>query len=98
MFTKPQNYLVHDPNSSLRTGDVVSIVPGWRTSLHKRHVVKSIIAPYGTPLEERPPIPSEEERLAVLIQKREAKEQRREARREATGSNKLRTTPVAESH
>ncbi|KAF6789333.1 ribosomal protein s17 [Colletotrichum sojae] len=98
MFTKPHNYLVHDPNSSLRTGDVVSIVPGWRTSLRKRHVVKSIIAPYGTPIEERPPVPTEEERLAVLIQKREAKENRREARRHASGSNKSQTPPVGDSH
>ncbi|CRK17944.1 hypothetical protein BN1723_011456 [Verticillium longisporum] len=28
MFTTPKSYLVHDPNSSLRTGDVVSIMPG----------------------------------------------------------------------
>ncbi|GKT39919.1 37S ribosomal protein S17, mitochondrial [Colletotrichum spaethianum] len=77
MFTKPKNYLVHDPNSSLRTGDVVSIVPGWRTSPHKRHVVKNIIAPHGTPISERPPIPSEEERIAAQVQKREAKVARR---------------------
>ncbi|TDZ19745.1 37S ribosomal protein S17 [Colletotrichum sidae] len=88
MFTKPKSYLVHDPNTSLRTGDVVSIVPGWRTSRHKRHVVKNIIAPYGTPIEERPPIPSEEERLAARIQQREAKEARRAIGKHSTTTSK----------
>jgi small subunit ribosomal protein S17 len=68
---------VHDPNSSLRTGDVVSIVPGWPTSKHKRHVVKKIIAPYGTPAEERPPIPTLEERIAEREAKQAAKGERR---------------------
>lgn len=94
MFTNPKNYLVHDPNSSLRTGDVVSIVPGWRTSRHKRHVVKSIIAPHGTPISERPPIPSEEDRIAVQVQKREAKDVRRAARRQEGALDKLNVTPA----
>ncbi|KAH6606293.1 ribosomal s17 [Trichoderma cornu-damae] len=76
-FANPKHYLVHDPNSSLRTGDVVSIVPGWPTSKHKRHVIKKIIAPYGTPVEERPPIPTLEERIAEREAKRAAKSQRR---------------------
>lgn len=76
-FADPKHYLVHDPNSSLRTGDVVSIVPGWPTSKHKRHVIKKIIAPYGTPTEERPPIPTLEERIAEREAKRAAKSERR---------------------
>ncbi|KAK4068481.1 uncharacterized protein Triagg1_7420 [Trichoderma aggressivum f. europaeum] len=76
-FAEPKHYLVHDPNSSLRTGDVVSIVPGWPTSKHKRHVIKNIIAPYGTPVEERPPIPSLEERIAEREAKRAVKAERR---------------------
>lgn len=76
-FADPKHYLVHDPNSSLRTGDVVSIVPGWPTSKHKRHVVKKIIAPYGTPAEDRPPIPTLEERIAEREAQQAAKRERR---------------------
>ncbi|KAI9787030.1 MAG: hypothetical protein M1835_002876 [Candelina submexicana] len=76
------NHLVADPNSSLREGDVVSISPGWRTSKHVRHVVTSIIAPFGPAIDERPPIPSEEERLAKRAEKRTAKDERRRIRRE----------------
>ncbi|OLN87653.1 37S ribosomal protein S17, mitochondrial [Colletotrichum chlorophyti] len=96
MFTKPQTHLVHDPNSSLRAGDIVSIVPGWRTSPHKRHVVKSIIAPHGTPIAERPPIPTEEERFAAAIAKREAKVARRAANGNVKAANQVKTTPVPE--
>ncbi|TPX09625.1 uncharacterized protein E0L32_009226 [Thyridium curvatum] len=79
-FNKPQQYLVHDPNDSLRTGDVVAITPGWRTSKHKRHVVKHIIAPAQVPINERPPVPTEEERWAAAVEAREAKVERRTAR------------------
>ncbi|KAF4334100.1 ribosomal protein s17 [Fusarium beomiforme] len=81
-FADPKHYLVHDPNSSLRTGDVVSIVPGWPTSQHKRHVIKHIIAPYGTPLDERPPVPTLEERIADYEAKKAKKDERRAARRQ----------------
>lgn len=81
-FAEPKQYLVHDPNSSVRTGDVVSIVPGWPTSRHKRHVVKHIIAPYGTPIEARPPVPSLEERIAERESKKALKDERRAARRQ----------------
>jgi small subunit ribosomal protein S17 len=84
MFPQPKRYLVHDPNSSLRTGDIVAITPGWRTSQHKRHVVKHIIAPFGTPIEKRPPIPSQEERIAEREQKRATKDERRAARKDET--------------
>jgi small subunit ribosomal protein S17 len=67
----------------LRTGDVVSIVPGWPTSKHKRHVVKKIIAPYGTPTEERPPIPTLEERIAEREAQQAAKRERRAHAKEA---------------
>lgn len=80
-FADPKHYLVHDPNTSLRTGDVVSIVPGWPTSQHKRHVIKHIIAPYGTPITERPPVPTLEERIADREAKKAAKDERRAARR-----------------
>ncbi|KAF4967088.1 hypothetical protein FSARC_5309 [Fusarium sarcochroum] len=82
-FADPKHYLVHDPNSSLRQGDVVSIAPGWPTSQHKRHVIKHIIAPYGTPINERPPVPTLEERIADREAKKATKDERRAARRQA---------------
>lgn len=78
-FNKPQSYLVHDPNDSLRTGDVVAISPGWRMSKNKRHVVQRIIAPAQIPVEERPPVPTEEERWAEALALRAAKDERRAA-------------------
>lgn len=79
-FPDLKHYLVHDPNSSLRTGDVISIVPGWPTSRHKRHVVKHIIAPFGTPISERPPVPTLEERIAEREARKAAKDSRRAAK------------------
>ncbi|CCT67437.1 related to ribosomal protein [Fusarium fujikuroi] len=88
-FADPKHYLVHDPNSSLRTGDVVSIVPGWPTSQHKRHVIKHIIAPYGTPTTERPPVPTLEERIADYEAKKAKKDERRAARRQEEENQRL---------
>ncbi|KPM40191.1 hypothetical protein AK830_g6397 [Neonectria ditissima] len=82
-YADPKHYLVHDPNSSLRTGDVISIVPGWPTSQHKRHVVKHIIAPFGVPIEDRPPVPSLEERITEREAKKATKDERRAAKRQA---------------
>ncbi|QSZ28799.1 hypothetical protein DSL72_003304 [Monilinia vaccinii-corymbosi] len=76
-FNATSHLLVHDPNSSLRTGDVISISPGWRTSKTVRHVVSSIIAPFGTPISERPPIPTAEERIAGRERKLMAKDIRK---------------------
>ncbi|KAK4156415.1 hypothetical protein C8A00DRAFT_12646 [Chaetomidium leptoderma] len=77
-FDDPKTHAVHDPNNSLRTGDVVAITPGWRVSKSKRHVVKHIIAPgSGVPIESREPIPSEAERHAERDALRLAKDQRR---------------------
>lgn len=76
-YADPKHYLVHDPNSSLRTGDVVAIAPGWPTSRHKRHVVKHIIAPYGEPIESRPAVPSLEEIISEREAKKEAKDERK---------------------
>ncbi|KAF4121576.1 small subunit ribosomal protein S17 [Geosmithia morbida] len=84
-FADPKQYLVHDPNSSLRSGDVVSIRPGWPTSQHKRHVVKQIIAPHGVPIDQRPPVPTLEELIAEREAKKMAKDERRAARRQEQG-------------
>jgi hypothetical protein len=79
-FKNHEDYLVHDPRDSLRTGDVVAITPGWRTSKQKRHVVKQILAPAQVPIDERPPVPSAEERWTQKIARKEAKEERRATR------------------
>ncbi|KAI0453970.1 hypothetical protein F5B21DRAFT_504856 [Xylaria acuta] len=77
-FKEPRYKLVHDPRNSLRQGDVVAITPSWREAQHVRHVVKHIIAPYGgVGIDERPPVPTIEERAAERITKREAKDERR---------------------
>ncbi|RYO86700.1 hypothetical protein DL766_005814 [Monosporascus sp. MC13-8B] len=81
-FKVPRYKLVHDPCNSLRQGDVVAISPSWRESQHVRHVVKHIIAPYGPPIDGRPPVPTLEERLAERAAKRAAKDERRRLLRE----------------
>jgi len=80
-FNKTSNLLVHDPRSSLRTGDIISISSGWRVSKNVHHVVRKIVAPFGEPIEARPAVPSEEERLEERALKRAAKEVRRFAAR-----------------
>ncbi|CBY01820.1 hypothetical protein LEMA_P006070.1 [Plenodomus lingam JN3] len=60
-FPSHSNYLVRDPNNSLVEGDVVRIASGHRTSPAVRHVVTSIVAPFGEPVENRPPVLSEEQ-------------------------------------
>ncbi|KAI9816533.1 MAG: hypothetical protein M1827_001665 [Pycnora praestabilis] len=80
-FPAPTNLLVSDPRSSLREGDIVQLASGWRTSKHVRHVVTSIIAPFGPPIEQRPPVPTEEERVTEREAKQARKKERREARR-----------------
>ncbi|KAL8928449.1 MAG: hypothetical protein Q9208_001682 [Pyrenodesmia sp. 3 TL-2023] len=81
-FTAHQSHLVSDPNSSLREGDVVRIAPAWRASKHIRHVVTEIVSPWGPPVEERPPIPDLEEMAEEMRAKREAKIERRAAKRQ----------------
>ncbi|KAI0121626.1 hypothetical protein BJ170DRAFT_687864 [Xylariales sp. AK1849] len=76
-FQVPSYALVHDPNNSIRQGDVISIASGWRASHHKRHIVRHIIAPHGPPIDERPPVPTEEELVAAYAKQREAKLERR---------------------
>ncbi|KAL8735584.1 MAG: hypothetical protein Q9166_000753 [cf. Caloplaca sp. 2 TL-2023] len=80
-YTAYQSHLVSDPNSSLRTGDVVRITLRPPASKHIRHVVTKILAPWGPPADERPPIPSVEELDAQYRAKREARIARREERK-----------------
>ncbi|KAJ2904656.1 uncharacterized protein MKZ38_007492 [Zalerion maritima] len=77
-FKVPKQHLVHDPLNSLRLGDVLAIQPGWRVSRRKRHVVSRLILPAsGTPLEDRPPVPTEDERVAERDRKSAEKKDRK---------------------
>ncbi|EOA85096.1 hypothetical protein ACJQWK_07079 [Exserohilum turcicum] len=58
-FPAPKTYLVRDPNNSLVEGDIVRITSGHRTSTAIRHVVTAIVAPFGEPVENRPPVLSQ---------------------------------------
>ena len=73
---------MHDPNSSLVIGDVVSL-HRLRVSKAVHHIVGELITPYGIPREQRAPIPTPEERLADYKEERMQKLHRRALRREA---------------
>lgn len=88
-FPSEQTYLVADPNSSLVEGDVVRIASGWRTSKNIRHVVTSIVAPFGEPVENRPPILSEEERMQIRLRERLLKDVRSAAKGRQTSLQRL---------
>jgi hypothetical protein len=79
-YNRTEHLMVHDPASSLRTGDIISISSGWRVSKNVHHVVRSILAPFGEPIEARPPVPTEEERMAQRVARHNAKKARKEAR------------------
>lgn len=61
----------------------MSISSGWRTSKTKRHVVNRIIAPWGPPIDERPPVPTPAERDAMHAADRAKKVARKQLRRQA---------------
>jgi small subunit ribosomal protein S17 len=82
MFHSAEQHLVHDPNNSLITGDVVEL-HRLHVSKRVRHVVASVVAPFGTPLESRPPIPTPDDRLAAYKASRFRKFKRRELRAKA---------------
>ncbi|KAL9069894.1 MAG: hypothetical protein Q9161_005208 [Pseudevernia consocians] len=79
-FQAHKSYLVSDPNSSLRAGDVVKIAAERQISRHIKHVVTEILAPWGPSIDERPPVLSQEERLTRLQEKTERKQERRRER------------------
>lgn len=92
-FKVPTYHLVHDPNDSVRQGDVIAVSGGWRSSSNKRMIVRHIVAPYGTPIEERSPVPTVQELLADEAAKRRKKLERRAVRdaERAIEARKLRT-------
>ena len=81
-FNAPTTHLVHDPNNSLITGDVVSL-HRLKVSKTVHHVVANIVTPFSKPIAERPPIPTADERLAKYKEHRFAKLERRNLRRRA---------------
>ena len=74
-YTHHDHYLVHDEYNACRAGDVVRLLPGMRSSKHKKHVVAEVITPFGTG--ERKPIETEEEWQLRKSQKEAAKLERR---------------------
>jgi len=81
-FSRHEHYLVRDPANSLRTGDIIEISPGWRVSKNVRHVVTKILAPFGSRIEDRPKVPTEEERIKEYEAKKSVKDERRRLRKE----------------
>lgn len=63
-------------------------MPGFISSKSKRHVVKHIIAPNGTPIEERPPIPSLDELWDAKDAKMAAKKERKTLREKIAAAEK----------
>ncbi|PLB50171.1 nucleic acid-binding protein [Aspergillus steynii IBT 23096] len=80
-FPKVTTFLVSDPNNSLREGDVIEFSSGAPKSRTVHHVVERIVAPFGSNIDERPPVKTREERELERATKRAAKWQRRETRR-----------------
>ncbi|KAI4109241.1 MAG: hypothetical protein L6R37_000672 [Teloschistes peruensis] len=82
-YTRQRTHHVSDPNSSLRTGDVVRIAAikprGNNDGI--RHVVTDILAPWGPAVEERPPIPTFEQIAEKVFTKNHAKSERRLAQK-----------------
>ncbi|KAL8732916.1 MAG: hypothetical protein Q9181_003783 [Wetmoreana brouardii] len=99
-YTAHQTHHVSDPNSSLRMGDVVRIAAAhWRSpGMSIRHVVTEIVAPWGEPVEERPPILSLEETKEGEKMKRDAKIERRAARRREGRKEGGRGATLTERH
>ncbi|KAF1916361.1 hypothetical protein BDU57DRAFT_516428 [Ampelomyces quisqualis] len=88
-FPAPKNYLVRDPNSSLVPGDVVRITSGHRTSKAIRHVVTAIVAPFGQPVEDRPPVLTTEELHAQRVKQRLLKDVRSAQRGRQVSKSRL---------
>ena len=87
-------YLVSDPKNSLRMGDTIKFEP-WKsqTSDRIKHVVTEIVAPFWPPLDQRPPVPTEEERRAELGEKR----RRRRVAKAASKEEQALASATAES-
>ncbi|KAJ5086957.1 hypothetical protein NUU61_008264 [Penicillium alfredii] len=81
VYPKETEYLVSDPRNSLREGDVIEFSSGAPKTRHVRHVVERIINPFGSAIEDRPPVMSRKEREQERERKWAEKYVRRESRR-----------------
>ncbi|EEA23880.1 hypothetical protein TMatcc_006955 [Talaromyces marneffei ATCC 18224] len=79
-YPKTTTYLVHDPRNSLREGDVIEFSSGAPRAPNVRHVVERIIAPFGVGVEDRPAVPTRQEREEEMVQKRMVKLLRKAAK------------------
>ncbi|KAK2738575.1 hypothetical protein FQN57_006998, partial [Myotisia sp. PD_48] len=62
-FPLKTTYMVSDPCDSLREGDKIEFWSGRRSSKNVRHVVERIIVPFGSAIDERPPVKRHAERM-----------------------------------
>ncbi|KAF3490587.1 uncharacterized protein GIQ15_00104 [Arthroderma uncinatum] len=76
-FAVKETYKVSDPRNSLRVGDKIEFWSGRRVSKHVRHVVERIVVPFGTPIEDRPPVMTYSERLESELNARKERRLRR---------------------
>jgi len=68
---------------------VVRIASGHRTSTAIRHVVTAIVAPFGEPVENRPPVLSEEQLEQERVRERLLKDVRRAHRGRAVSIKRI---------
>jgi len=75
---------VNDPTSAVLAGDIITMTPE-RHSKRVMHTVSAILVPWGKPLDERPPLLSEEKRVEIREIKRAEKTERKAGNRRARG-------------
>lgn len=75
-FPSHKHYTVSDPNNSLSEGDVVRITSGHRSGSTIRHVVTAIVAPFGSPVEDRPRVLTAAELDEIRVRERLLKDVR----------------------
>ncbi|KAF1848265.1 nucleic acid-binding protein [Cucurbitaria berberidis CBS 394.84] len=88
-FPSHTTHLVRDPNNSLVEGDIVRITSGYRTSKAIHHVVTSIVAPFGEPVENRPPVLSQTQLDELRVKQRLLKDVRSAERGRQTSVQRL---------
>ncbi|EFQ97320.1 hypothetical protein MGYG_00360 [Nannizzia gypsea CBS 118893] len=76
-FLEKKIYMVSDPRDSLREGDKIEFWSGRRVSEHVRHVVERIIVPFGSAIEDRPPVMTYAERVEEELSARKNRRLRR---------------------
>ncbi|CAN9433586.1 unnamed protein product [Alternaria alternata] len=88
-FPAPKTYIARDPNNSVVEGDIVRITSGHRTSKVIHHVVTSIVAPFGEPVENRPPVLSQAQLDEQRVKERLLKDVRAAERGRQTSIQRL---------